>query len=78
MITKSIVELLTAEPNLSAEEIIKRLNTRADSTKQTLYHLHKQGRIKREKKSREGQFMGPKAVYCYCVNSKEEAQQSNE
>ena len=66
--TTQIVELLKTEPNLSANQIIEKLNVRADSTKQTLYHLHKRGKIKREKAPiRTEAKSGPKNIYIYSV-----------
>jgi len=65
--TNQIIELLTAEPNLNANQIIEKLNLRADSAKQTLYHMHKKGRLTREKRAKDVKSNGPQNVYVYSV-----------
>jgi predicted ArsR family transcriptional regulator len=66
--TKRIMELLNTEPNLSANQIIEKLNLPADSAKQTLSHMFKKGRLKREKIQKEVKTKsGPQKVYVYSV-----------
>lgn len=64
--TQQIIELLKAEPNLNSNEIIQKLSLPESSARQTLYHLHKKGKIQRNQIQRDVKC-GPRNIYVYSV-----------
>ena len=65
-----IIELLKAEPNLMANQIIERLQVKPTSLKVTLNKMIKKEKLTRSKVARgEVVKAGPKSVYAYSVNS---------
>ena len=66
---RMIIELLTNEPKLTANQIIEKTQSKPTSVKVVLHKMTLKGKVVREKIDRlEQTKAGPKSVYAYSVN----------
>jgi predicted transcriptional regulator len=64
---KKIVELLTAEPNLTGVQIAEKTQADARYVRIALWKMAKSGKLAREKQLAEGKKRGPQNEYVYKV-----------
>ena len=66
---RKIIELLTNEPKLTANQIIEKTQGKTNTIKVVLHKMTVKGKVVREKVDRNEQGKaGPKSVYAYSVS----------
>lgn len=70
ILSKQILDLLSQEPGLTANQIADKLSQKIKSTKVVLHRLNKEEKVTREKKPLEQKTKaGPQNIYVYTVKS---------